>query len=65
MSTKIIRVITTVTLDVDATAWAEAYGMDAEKSAEIRADVKEYIHQSVTAHFRGSGLLDTHGAVNA
>lgn len=62
---KIIRVVTTITLDVDAMAWAEAYGLDASKSAEIRADVKECIRQNVTEHFRDMGLLDTYGAVSA
>lgn len=63
--TEIIRVVTTVTLDVDATAWSEAYGIDAEKSAEIRADVKEYVHQSVTEWFADHEFLDQHGKVSA
>lgn len=62
---KIIRVVTTITLDVDATAWAEAYGLNAEKAAEIRYDVREYVQQSVTERFRDMGLLDTHGSVSA
>lgn len=65
MSNKIIRVVTTVTLDIDATQWAEAYGLEAEKSAEIRDDVKEYVRASVESWFREQGFLDKHNQVNA
>lgn len=59
---KVIRVVVSVTLDVDAENWSLAYGLDEADSKAIRDDVKEYVRQSTTEWFRERGYLDRKGA---
>ncbi len=53
-----MKVRVTVTLDVDADAWATEYGLNLE---DVRADVKEHAAHSLTGHFAALGLLNGGG----
>lgn len=48
-------VAATTRLDIDTEAWTLNYGVDGK--VEIREDVKAYVNNLVTEHFRDLGLL--------
>ena len=45
-----------VTLDIDAKAWADEYGLDHQ---DVRADVKQYVELLVREQILTLGLLNT------
>lgn len=54
MSAKPLRVRVTLSLIIDAEAWANEYGLAGE---DVRQDVRDYITHAVRADMRDRGLL--------
>ena len=49
-----MKVKVSFTLDIDSKAWQAEYGID---PADVRADVQQYIENSVVAHLSDAGLI--------